>query len=222
MSWFAEKHGKGDVDALFSSVNQWLARAARIPQTSIETVDAMVETMRQQAAIDERRDPNGMHYRIVHWKPVSKPAKATTAEFSSKFQITKTYCLHGCLAVARGKRVLWKNYRFTDLQNGDTVQVNTSETVIDNRTWRRGAYTNPRWKSTREFPERGKQNTLMDRQEVLNVEMPEQADSLEKRLGKYERSLQSKRQRTQRQRRVLKELEASSSDSDSSTSSSSS
>ena len=42
VNYHAEKHGKGDVDALFAVVNSWVERAKRGPNCNIKTVEALV------------------------------------------------------------------------------------------------------------------------------------------------------------------------------------
>ena len=42
VNYHAEKHGKGDVDALFAVVNSWVERAKREPNCNIKTVEALV------------------------------------------------------------------------------------------------------------------------------------------------------------------------------------
>ena len=54
ISYFAEKHGKGEVDSLFSCCNQWLCNATRKPGTRIEDVDQLIDALRAGAEQDMR------------------------------------------------------------------------------------------------------------------------------------------------------------------------
>ena len=185
---------------------------------SIESVPALVSAMQAEARLDQEKDPHGLQYTIVHWKATSKPEKAWRAVVPKDFYITRTYCLEGCAYGPKKDRLHWRNNRFSDLTPGDTVTLELSEELVADRTWRKGFFTNPRWK--REFPAKNSQSAILERHNLLQihqVELPDK-DDLSNRLGKYQRALQVKRASGTRQRRALQNMAQS----DSGTSSSSS
>ena len=195
LSYFTEKHGKGAVDSLFSTVNQWCGRFARKEGTSIESVPDFVSAMQEEARLDQAKDPKGLQYTIVHWKAPSKPVQAWRGVAPKGFYITRTYCLEGSAYGLQRDQLHWKNHKFSDLTKGETIQFQFFKEPIDDREWRKGFFTNPRWK--RQFPQRHSQSAILERHAMLqdhDVELPDK-DDLSNRLGRYQRGLQIKRAR---------------------------
>lgn len=218
LSYFIEKHGKGQVDALFSTVNHWCERMAKKEGCSVESVPDLVSKMQEEARLEMKKDPDGLQYTVIHWKTDAKPEKAWVGNSPKKFFITRTYCLEGSAYGPKKDQLHWRNKRFSDLSAGETVTFAFSQEPILDRTWRKGFFSNPRWK--RSFPTKNSQSAILERHSLLQVHdiEPMKEDALSQRLGKYQRALQVKRARGARQRRVLSKLAQ---DSDSSSSSSS-
>ena len=222
INFFAEKHGKGQVDALFGSVNRWLDRATRVPGTSIEDLASLVATLQAQAAQDEKADPPpaGCRYIVKQWESAKKPRQVQKAS-SSEVQIRKTYAFSATPGPA--KRVLWKNHGFSDSVAGTAFSLQVWTETLDDTVWRRGHYSNPQWKRSRSFPQKGDRSGVMDRAEALkSLDRAVAPSRTERRLARYQSGLAKAKDRRKRQRLLRKPSAASQSDSSSTTSSSSS
>lgn len=232
ISYFTEKHGKGEVDSLFSCCNQWLCNATRKPGTRLENVDQLIDALRAGAEQDMRQDPppNGMKYVITKWDTVKKPPNLWKAD--AEIQVRKTYCIKLHLAGERRRVVFWNNHRFSDCSDGERFSVALSKPRVPaaDRSWRRGYYGTDKWRKA--FPETNTRNTMVTRLEALEpysrLEVRDSTSLFEKRAARYLAKLAvGKARKTRRRRRVQAQREAvdassssSSSSSDSSSSSS--
>ena len=221
LSWFGEKHGKGEVDGLFSCANRWIQSKIRNPGAEIASVADVVATLRQGAAEDMRKDPSGMIYKILEWNPEKKPTHLWKGT-SDEVQIRKTYCL---TVKAVRSFLQWQNHVFSDAISGKAktaVTITSSLVPIPeaDREWRRGHFLQKKWAA--EFPTTS--NALMNRHEELSAHDTEIQDSsyaFNKKIAKYERQLANKRKNAARKRGRLNLLKANAADSSSSSSTSS-
>ena len=92
--YFAEKHGKGDVDTFFSQVMQWIKRGVAKKDALIEDLPGLLKCFSIGAAADMKIKPHpaGPVYHVEIFDSQEKPHTYTTLG-AQKLQISKTYCL---------------------------------------------------------------------------------------------------------------------------------
>ena len=92
--YFAEKHGKGDVDTFFSQVMQWIKRGLAKKDALIEDLLGLLKCFSIGAAADMKIKPHpaGPVYHVEIFDSQEKPHTYTTLG-AQQLQITKTYCL---------------------------------------------------------------------------------------------------------------------------------
>ena len=93
VNFCVERHGKSEVDALFSQCNSWLARAKQDPECYITEVDELVAALKHESQKVQRLDPSGVKYIVRRWDPPEKPALYWDCE-GTDLKIRKTYCTY--------------------------------------------------------------------------------------------------------------------------------
>eukprot|EP00435_Cladocopium_sp_Y103_P038043 s2336_g10.t1 len=197
LSWFGEKHGKGECDGLFGCCSRWLQEKTRVPNTLIQNVTDVIACFQEGAQKDMEQHPDGPTYKILHWNPAQKPSYSWKGE-SDDLQIRKTYCLSAKTVGNVAAYVQWKNHVFSDAvhENGKAVTVCSRllEIPAAEREWRRGHFNQKKWET--EFPT--KTNALLNRHEDLqsfDKDLDALGDPLEKKVARYERQLAVKESR---------------------------
>ena len=171
LNWFAEKHGKGLVDTLFSTVRGWLANKQKEKDVVLKTVDDLTETLRAGASKRRQLDPHGPTYHIAQASLRDEDKPAHVYEFAAPgFQVSKTYCLEMRPPPLRPRDPPeWVNAVFSDVcerRTGALSSVSVVHAPLPRHAagqWRRGYYTNKRWDAAP--PEHGSKFTLKSRWE---------------------------------------------------------
>ena len=225
INYFAEKHGKGQVDSLFGCANRWVQTACRREDVCLKTVDDLVAALRTCAGHDMQQNPpedGGMKYLVHKWQSPKKPEKSWKAD--TELQIKKTYCVQVKLAgTSRVPFLLWKNLGFSDLDPAGaetfSLAVKSEKIAKESREWRRGFYTSARW--MRSFPKKGDRDSMLLREDAFKVfgapPDVDQASRFEKKVARYHEKLATwKRSRERKQRHFRARFRAASSSSSSS------
>ncbi|CAJ1447063.1 unnamed protein product [Effrenium voratum] len=225
LSFFGEKHGKGQVDGLFGVIEGWLKNFLKKPGSRIATPEELEAVLRAEARRANAIDAACQHI-IVRWEPELKPLSAWVLPDKQDFQISKTYCLQ---LVPGNPRLRVRNtaivdYTFSDMagQHGNRSFPKVETEEIADRAWRRGYFSNTRW--NKKVPARGESDTMMGRyDEHLKRKMqpPSLESQWEKAARKQANRLLRRRTRWSRMKEAATSRQSQSSDSDSSSSSSS-
>ena len=199
---FGEKHGKGQVDALFSSCNRWVSAKTKEKDVCLKSVHDLHAALQDGAARDMQQDPDGMQYEVKIWSSKQKPATLWKAE--TDLQIKKTYCVQVQLRGTSLRRfVTWENLRFSDMTSNGRgnfdLAMRKEKISQDNKEWRRGHYTSTRWMRT--FPDRGDRVTLADKEEALKEFVPQDAAPVaatcfEQKVIRYQKRLADSRKKS--------------------------
>ena len=221
LSYFGEKHGKGQVDGLFGRIEGWLKNYLKKPGSRIASIDEMESVLRAEATRAMSAEP-GVQFVVVRWEPEQKPP-TTWLLPSPEFQISKTYCLQ---LLPDNPRVHIRttaivDYTFSEMvgDGGTRSYPKVEQAVIKDRAWRRGYFSTKRW--DRKPPEQGKQDSVMTRFEEhkrRKLEAPELENHWERSARKQANKLLRRRNRWQ----VMKATATGANNSSSSSSSSSS
>ena len=166
LSFFGEKHGKGQVDGLFGQIEGWIKKYLQKPGSRIATLDEMEQVLRDEATRATKLDAANP-YIVLRWEPEMKPTSAWTLP-TREFQISKTYCLHlrpGNPAI-RIRNTSIVDHTFTDMVGQGSpprTYPKVEQDAITDRGWRRGYFSNTRW--DRKAPQRGETDAVLNRYE---------------------------------------------------------
>jgi hypothetical protein len=208
--FFAEKHGKGRVDALFAHAKHWIRTALMVPDTLLSDLPSLVAVCRAGAARDALRDPLGPKYHVVSFSPQMKPVEHSRMEITG-FSVEKTYCILLEKRLARGvHHPLVRNYVFADRLNlvCEPLAGVVYSKVAGCEQWRRGHYTQRNW--DRAQPTDGSKFTLAMRMDAqiefgaVHPEAEEPASHWERRNLRRLTWLAHRRQQQQRVRDATK------------------
>ncbi|CAE7251830.1 unnamed protein product [Symbiodinium sp. CCMP2592] len=223
LSFFGEKHGKGQVDGLFSRIEGWIQHHLKRPGRRISNIDEMEQVLKNEAARATKMDP-AMEYIVVRWEPEQKPASAWVFP-QRESQISKTYCLQllpdNPNVHVRTTSIV--DFTFTEMsqegQGSKSFPKVFLETIRDS-AWRRAYFSNTRW--DRKRPSQGQADAVVNRFEEhkrRKMQVPDLEDEWERTARKQANRLLRRRARW---RELKQELEAGNAQTSSSSSSSNS
>ena len=222
--WFTEKHGKGEVDAMFSHMGMWLSNFLRQKDAVIKTPEELVAVCQAGAKKGEERDPSersGVEWLVRRFEMAAKPQWLWKFP-SCEFQITLTYCLEMPPTVLGGKnKCHWKNFIFADRDTGKFHPCAVEKEKLTDRDWRRGYFQSKKWDKKK--PEHGTKNRIMSKFETHTVDLQiakyePRRTRWEKKTAAHARRLLLQRERWHRAKERVQD-ETSSTSSDSNTSS---
>eukprot|EP00435_Cladocopium_sp_Y103_P063982 s508_g25.t1 len=223
LSFFAEKHGKGQVDGLFGQVEGWLKNYLKKPGRQISTIDDMESVLRSEAARATKLDAT-MQYIVVRWEAEHKPPGAWVLP-QPEFQISKTYCLHlmpgNPTLRIRNTSLLDRTFSDVDGQKVAKTYPKVELADIADPTWRRGFFSNTRW--DRKAPKRGETDAIVSRYEEhqrRKMPTPNLEDDWERAARKQASKLLRRREKWAHMKKATLKEESSSSSSSSSSESS--
>ncbi|CAK9018224.1 unnamed protein product [Durusdinium trenchii] len=229
INYFTEKHGKGQVDSLFSCCNRWIKSSLMKPDTLLMSVEQLRDAFVAGAAHDMKQSPpdkGGTKYIIAFWDSQAKPATYFKGS-SETLQIKKTYSIEMQHFGSNNARLLrFRNMFFSDCGRAKSevfyLDVETVNIPADERSWRKGFFGNTRWQKA--FPDPNIRNTMISRMTALEGHAAEEvvrSTLFERRLSRYLQQLQQSKEKRQRQRDAVRSNSSSSSSSEDTESSSS-
>ena len=128
--WFCERHGKGEVDSMFSHFGSWVAAHVRQPNKVIKTEEELVAICQAAAQADARLQPSSpLRWVVRRFEADVKPGTVTRLA-SCSFSITKTYCLQLERPYANRARMQIRNCVFADVTTGPTEAVSLLEEPV--------------------------------------------------------------------------------------------
>lgn len=175
LQYFAEKHGKGQVDGLFAQVEAWIASFLKTPGSCIASIDEMEKVLAKEAARATKLDPR-MSYCVIRWEPEHKPPAMWVLQPPVEFQISKTYCLEirPGNPHLRVRNTLLVDRTFSDVsgQEAERVYPKAQLSPISDPSWRRGFFASKRW--DRQKPKRDQADAVVSRfEEHIKRKMPQ-------------------------------------------------
>ena len=225
LSYFGEKHGKGQVDGLFGQIEGWLKDYFKTPKRRIATIDEMETVLRSAATQAMATDPT-VQYAVVRWEPEQKPASAWVLP-GAEFKISKTYCLQllpdNPRVHVRTTSIL--DYTFTELAGqpgGSRSYPKVELEAVADRAWRRGYFSAKPW--DRKAPEQARPDSIVKRHQEhkrRRLQPPNLEDEFERTARRQADKLLRRREKWSRMKGTVEGEPSSSSSSSSSTSSSS-
>ena len=207
---FAEKHGKGLVDALFAMVRGWIRAKLSKLKTLIKDIPSLVSALRDGAESTMRLDkpPQGPEYIIEHVTSDRKPASVWRVE-SKYFHLEQSYCWE----IRQGRdpsreNAIWYNTRYADITLGEQLRIRhvlVQTSKVADRNWRKGYYGSKRWDQPPPTKKkRGPAGTIINRMEAQEAYAPDDADEepepnlFEKKLAAFGRAAALRRAKQQR------------------------
>ena len=176
-NFFVEKHGKGLVDSVFSTVRGWITTKQLEKGFIAKTLLDLAKVLEEGARRAQLLDPRGPSYHIVRVSPrdEEKPAGVYTLR-ADGFQISRTYCLEIRPSQTGRSPPVWVNAFYSDLC--ERAEEKLSGVSVDKAPlprgdvsrWRRGYYSSTRW--DRAAPEQGEKFTLLTRWEWQSNHKP--------------------------------------------------
>ena len=134
LSWFAEHHGKGEVDSMFGAFSHWIQRHLAKPDVVIPSLDELMKVVAaaaEQAKTLEPPEQGGVDWEVLRFEQDRKPAQVWTME-QCDFQISKTYCvqLEEMFAAGNRQHVHFRNLFFSDLSSGEALTASVTQTSL--------------------------------------------------------------------------------------------
>ena len=94
LRFFCEKHGKGEIDAMFAEMENWVKAVLKAPGPGqvISTPQQLVEFCTKGAAAINKRRSQGTEYQVKQFELAEKPPRVWKMK-DHQIAITKTYAL---------------------------------------------------------------------------------------------------------------------------------
>eukprot|EP00435_Cladocopium_sp_Y103_P020817 s456_g5.t1 len=222
VNFFAEKHGKGEIDSMFAHMGRWVSEFLKKKDALIKTPEELIDVCEKGAAADTARDPTGPVTWVVRRFEMDLKPERYYVLTDAEFQISQTYALEIMPLFGKRTVIRWKNLIFADQTEGKLQGADLSEVVVTDRSWRRGYFQSQKW--LKKKPEHGEENQLMKKQKAhaalgIDAYSP-QCSAWEKKQAAHARRLLLRRQRFQRIKAAANEDSSSSSSSSASSSAS--
>jgi len=128
LNLFAEKHGKGLVDALFGQLRGWIRQYLMGGDKIIKTMAELVKVLTDGATQDEALDPPP-HGPCYHVEIIDSPEKPTEVlQWRGEVAIQSTYCLEvRPRSVHFPNRASWVNHILRDTPMHKVIHISQQE-----------------------------------------------------------------------------------------------
>ena len=133
LSFFCEKHGKGEIDAMFAEMEHWVGAYLKTGHKVISTAEQLVSVMKAAAAECNRKTGSLCEWQVHRFEMEERPPRQWKL-YGKTFQISKTYCIE--LSVLPGpladrERPRFVNFLFSDQPTGKVHHIGTESVPIE-------------------------------------------------------------------------------------------